>query len=715
MKIFIATFFLLFFGVDFCTAQDSVVALSPSMYDGKVEQIIISAIDGWIFKQGNDTAWKEKDINGNGWRKLRPDQLTGKYADKSGRVEGWFRIKIKLDSSFTSHLVGFRIVSWSASDIYINGNYITSFGNTGSNGKPFREFRGRNALPAIIDLIPGSEYTISVYLVDYLSPLSFGELKSNISFLFNSIGLSGPSYDTYFLARVKELSVYETIWISVCVVLCLLFWLLSIQNPGENNLRLIALVTTCSMLSIFFNTIQGNSGVSYTAFTIEGYAGNISGYLNCVFMVLTLVNIFKRVLTKALKIILISCFIGAMIAIFIPSNKGNLIFISSIGALFVICVYYIVSSWKNLKGAQWAIVVGLFFSFASVLAYVLYTLLAPQNFTFFYLAVTCFSLSLPLSLLVYVSIRFKEIINEVQLNAKQVVQLSKEKETQALNQQQVLQEEVNKQTAELRTTLDNLKFTQSQLIQSEKLASLGELTAGIAHEIQNPLNFVNNFSDINKELLNEMNDEIQKGNFDEVKTIAVNIADNEEKISHHGKRADAIVKGMLQHSRTSTGQKEPTDLNALAEEYLRLSYQGLRAKDRTFNSDIQTDFDPNVGTINIVPQEIGRVLLNLYNNAFYAVSEKSKQQPQNYEPCVKLSTKKYDGKIEISVKDNGPGIPHSVLDKIFQPFFTTKPAGQGTGLGLSISFDIVRSHGGEIKVIPKENEGTEFIVQLPAI
>ena len=318
-----------------------------------------------------------------------------------------------------------------------------------------------------------------------------------------------------------------------------------------------------------------------------------------------------------------------------------------------------------------------------------------------------------MSLLVYVSMRFKEIIREVQLNAKQVVLLSKEKETQALNQQQILQDEVNKQTAELRNTLDNLKFTQSQLVQSEKLASLGELTAGIAHEIQNPLNFVNNFSDINKELLGEMNEEIEKGNFDEVKNIAVNIADNEEKISHHGKRADAIVKGMLQHSRTSTGQKESTDINALAEEYLRLSYQGLRAKDRAFNSDIQTDFDPKIGSINVIPQDIGRVLLNLYNNAFYAVSEKAKLQTQNYEPNVSVSTKKRGDKIEIRIKDNGTGIPPSVSDKIFQPFFTTKPAGQGTGLGLSISYDIIRSHGGEISVSSKENEGTEFFIQIP--
>jgi signal transduction histidine kinase len=332
---------------------------------------------------------------------------------------------------------------------------------------------------------------------------------------------------------------------------------------------------------------------------------------------------------------------------------------------------------------------------------------------FGYQVESCFILSFPLSLLAYVSIRFKEIINEVGLNAKRVIELSEEKKVQAENQQKVLQDEVNKQTSELRNTLENLRSAQSQLIQSEKMASLGELTAGIAHEIQNPLNFVNNFSEVNKELLVEMNEEIEKGNLEEVKLIAKDVTDNEEKIIHHGKRADAIVKGMLQHSRSSTGKREPTNINALADEYLRLSYHGLRAKDKEFNASMKTDFDQTIGNINIIPQDIGRVLLNLYNNAFYAVTEKMKQQPEGYEPTVSVSTKKVGGKVEIKVSDNGNGIPQKIVDKIFQPFFTTKPTGVGTGLGLSLSYDIVKAHGGEIKVNTIEKEFTEFVVQLP--
>ncbi|HRH51131.1 MAG TPA: ATP-binding protein [Panacibacter sp.] len=264
-------------------------------------------------------------------------------------------------------------------------------------------------------------------------------------------------------------------------------------------------------------------------------------------------------------------------------------------------------------------------------------------------------------------------------------------------------------------TLSNLKSTQSQLIQSEKMASLGELTAGIAHEIQNPLNFVNNFSEVSNELMDEMKDEIMKGNYEEVTAIANDVIQNLEKINHHGKRADAIVKGMLQHSQTSTGKKEPANINSLADEYFRLAYHGLRAKDKDFNATLKTDFDESIGNINIIPQDIGRVLLNLYNNAFYAVGEKKKQQIEGYEPTVSVSTKKANGKIEVSVKDNGNGIPQKIVDKIFQPFFTTKPTGQGTGLGLSLSYDIIKAHGGEIKVETKEGEGTEFIIQLQVV
>ncbi|MBC7935029.1 MAG: two-component sensor histidine kinase [Rhizobacter sp.] len=278
---------------------------------------------------------------------------------------------------------------------------------------------------------------------------------------------------------------------------------------------------------------------------------------------------------------------------------------------------------------------------------------------------------------------------------------------------------VNKQRTQSKKKIEkaylDLKSTQAQLIQSEKMASLGELTAGIAHEIQNPLNFVNNFSEINIELINEVRSQQLNVSVEELQELLNDIAANEEKINQHGKRADAIVKGMLQHSRSSAGQKEPTDINALCDEYLRLSYHGLRAKDKSFNAILKTDFDESLEKINIVPQDIGRVIMNLITNAFYAVN--TPRPPEGggaYQPTVSISTMRIADKIEIKVSDNGPGIPANIIDKIFQPFFTTKPTGQGTGLGLSLSYDIVKAHGGELKVATKEGEGSTFIISIPA-
>lgn len=275
-------------------------------------------------------------------------------------------------------------------------------------------------------------------------------------------------------------------------------------------------------------------------------------------------------------------------------------------------------------------------------------------------------------------------------------------------------EEIEIQRKSLEKTLEKLKTTQTQLIQSEKMASLGELTAGIAHEIQNPLNFVNNFSEVNTEMIDELEVEINAGNVNEALSIAADIKENEKKINHHGKRADFIVKGMLLHSRKNTGERQLTNINLLADEFFKLSYHGLRAKDKSFNAEMVTHFDENLPKVNIVQQDIGRVLLNLFNNAFYAVNQKQKTAHKGYKPEVMVSTSVENTYVIIRVKDNGIGIPDAIKDKIMQPFFTSKPPGEGTGLGLSLTYDIVvKGHGGKIEVNSKEGEGSEFIIRLP--
>lgn len=316
----------------------------------------------------------------------------------------------------------------------------------------------------------------------------------------------------------------------------------------------------------------------------------------------------------------------------------------------------------------------------------------------------------------------KEVDKTISITEFKLDRTEKVKRTTAILLEETIQElelkrkAVEESKAVLEETLEDLKATQTQLIQAEKMASLGELTAGIAHEIQNPLNFVNNFSEVSNELIDEMTEQLEKGNNEDAKAIASEVKMSLEKINFHGKRADGIVKSMLQHSRTSNNKKEPTDVNALADEYLRLAYHGMRAKDKSFNAAMKTDFDENVGLVKIISQDIGRVILNLITNAFYAVMEKKKLRSaeDGYEPTLTLSTKKTGNKVEVKVKDNGTGIPQKALDKIFQPFFTTKPTGQGTGLGLSLSYDIItKGHGGELKVETKEGEYTEFSIILP--
>ena len=326
---------------------------------------------------------------------------------------------------------------------------------------------------------------------------------------------------------------------------------------------------------------------------------------------------------------------------------------------------------------------------------------------------------LSICLSIYLALEFSYLNKELTAKLLEIEHISKEKEQILKSQNETLEKQVAERTSALNQSLMELKNTQNQLVQQEKLASLGELTAGIAHEIQNPLNFVNNFSEVSTELIDELREEREKPDNERdielEEELLGDVFQNLKKINHHGKRASGIVKGMLEHSRASTGEKQSTDINALADEYLRLSYHGLRAKDKAFNSDFKMNFDENLPKILLIPQDVGRVLLNLFNNAFYAVYKKvqSGKATEGYRPLVVVSTKLIEDEVVIKVKDNGLGISEEHISKIFQPFFTTKPTGEGTGLGLSISYDIItKGHGGTMKVESTEGEGTEFTIEL---
>lgn len=699
-------------------AQDTTIVLSAQNFQPH-QRIFLAPLEGWVFKQGNDVNWANPVLDVSGWKKLNLTEITADIEDTFGRIEGWFRIKIKLDDSFQGVPLAISRDLWAATDVYINGKLVHAFGNTGNS---YTAYNPVLKYPVPVKLVPGEEYVIAIHFVDYETTFTQREIRLKPQNLQRFINLTGPEYNDLVTRDIKSTHIYVTLCISISALLFILFWLLVFLNPGQKIFLLFARYTTFVLLGTIF--IFGNTlfEISYPLEKIRFILMSFSQAMMVIFSLF----ILEWVLTQKISITSWIIFVVVQIAnitahlfsISVPFGIGFTVMLVHFGRI----VYL---HRKNIHGAQWTIVAGI---------------LPPTIATVFYIALHKYSLDLfneydklilsmtilssPFFLLAYISVRFKEILKAVTDEAQKVVNITEEKRELLANQNVLLEKQVDERTLELKQSLETLKATQTQLIQSEKMASLGELTAGIAHEIQNPLNFVNNFSEVSAELIEEMKTELATDNQQQATEIANDIAQNLEKINHHGKRAAEIVKGMLQHSRASSGQKEPTNINTLTDEYLRLAYHGLKAKDKSFNATLKTEYDEAVGNVNAVPQDIGRVILNLITNAFYAVNERLRQaQPDSdYVPTVTVNTSREDSVIsginsiiKIIVKDNGNGIPDKVKEKIFQPFFTTKPTGQGTGLGLSLAYDIVKAHGGKLEVETKENEGTVFIISLPIL
>ncbi len=562
------------------------------MFEKYRQEILICDLEGWLFREGNDTSWAKKEIDTKGWKKLKPTQLNAGMANEEGRVEGWFRLNIKLADSFQDSQFSFQATRWAAFDLYVDGKHLASFGNTGQ-GIDYKENQEITVRPVNVQLNPGSDHVITIHLVDYISPIRANVLKTqDLGGLNKLLRLTGPDYFVTNIVYLLGLYKYLITWISVCFLLSILFWLLFFQNRQEKNLMLIALAMSSFTLNVIliYNS-EGSGNRSFLEYSALRIIQNLALGAFHVFLLLFIIKIFKRKFTGLLKLFLVLYFILLFTDAILFSAEFQ--FLLGI-AMYGLFLFFLISSWKNLKGAQWAILAGQLFTLGFSILYAINFYQYKQIiFPYAMVYATGAYLSFPISLLVYVAMRFREIIREVRSNAQQVVKLSEEKQEQALNQKKVLEEEVARQTIALRQSLEDLKATQSQLIHSEKMASLGELTTGIAHEIQNPLNFVNNFSELNKELLLELNQSIQKGDMDEATSITKDIIDNEERISFHGKRADSIVKSMLQHSRKGSGQKELTDINALCEDFLRLAYHGQCAKEQIIPCKIRNPFQSN--------------------------------------------------------------------------------------------------------------------------
>ncbi len=603
------------------SAQQEVVTLSTDMFQPH-QRIFLAPLDGWVFRQGHDRDWANPNLDVSDWKSFNPTQISPELEDVSGRIEGWFRIKIKLDQSFEGMDLAIGRQLWASTEVYINGELFHRFGNSGN---PYKAFNPILKYPVPVELSPGREYTIAVHFVDYETTFTQREIRLKPKNLEPLLNLTGPEYVDWVTRDHKQTHVYVTLCLAVSFLLFFLYWFLVYLNPDQTLFRIIAWYTTVVLLgtvAIFGNTFYE------MPYSLE----KVRFILFITFQaIMTLFGLFilEWVLTQK-----ISKLSWALLVILLIANIPAHIFSISqpFAVAFAVMLLHfgrkLYAHLHEIRGAKWAIVAAVVVPTAAIIVQIIlhaYSLDLYNEYD--KLLLSLHILSPPLFYLAYISVRFKETLTAVRIESQKRLQVTEEKREILANQNTLLEKQVNERTRELKDSLENLKSTQAQLIQSEKMASLGELTAGIAHEIQNPLNFVNNFSEVSNELIDEMQEELEKGDIEEAKAISTDIKQNLEKITHHGKRADAIVKGMLAHSRAGKGEKEFTDINALAEEYLKLSYHGLRAKDKSFNADFKTDFDPNLPKVNVVPQDIGRVLLNLINNAFQACAIEVVENP----------------------------------------------------------------------------------------
>jgi two-component system, NtrC family, sensor kinase len=683
------------------TQSDKLFVASDSLFD-KNGVINLSSRNGWRFHPGDDMTWADPNFDDSGWMLYKPYPLYDPIPDSLWQGYGWFRFRFAADSSVLSKASHLYFYTWGAAEVYLDGKLVQKFGAFSTNlQNEKRYYPLYKTYPAEV-LQPGKSYLLAVRY-SYHKSQQYHKLLGKYARTFGfEIGLATDHLNQqtsfYINNRLRNFYILGTMFAMIVLLHLSLFMLF----PSERSNLYIAILATLFFLHVI---------VSYGDLLFKPDILQYVLFIRIPFIVLMLaalsllpftINYMFNQKPCLINRILIALFPGFALANFMLSGPYtfNIIISGIVGSgILYFSTRVLIQARKNKQKGVWIVAVSFLCLILSGVMWVFY-LKFSQNPNYEILRVLTYLVysSVPLGLTAFMASRFRDLYTN-------------------------LEQKVKERTRELHQSLEDLRSTQTQLIHSEKMASLGMLTAGIAHEIQNPLNYVNNFSEVNRELIGELKGERKKEKGDRNEETEDEILDHIEqnllKINQHGKRADAIVKGMLEHSRAHSGQKEITDINALADKYLRLSYHGMRAKDPGFSAEFKTDFDINLPKINVVPQEIGRVLLNLFNNAFYAaplpptVGGGYKETGYKHEPMVLVSTKKEGNRVVIKVKDNGPGIPAHLLDKIFQPFFTTKPAGQGTGLGLSLAWDIVKAHGGEIKVETKEGEGSEFIVILP--
>ena len=691
----------------------------------KTKDVII--VTGWDFHPGDDSTWALPAFNSAGWdtvdSRLNMDSINADYWTGIG----WFRKTVVIDSSLLHKEIGLFLNHYGASELYVNGKQISKYGIV-SNNTDKEIIYHEDAGPILVRLDSTLSYTLAVRFSNH-SVLSHAYLYSrntkNIGFIVRITNWDkGLSRYANTLTFTNSFSAgLAGIFMSISIIYFLLFLFYSNQKE-----YLYYTIFTFSMGVVFLLAFLGNiihsSLVFYFARPLILPFFLISIFIS---IVAFLYKIFYGKMLKLMRYLFLIAISTYILSYF--NDIYNiweivslaLVLISSVEILRVIIV-----SIKRKKPNAWVIGAGVGFFAGFIIVLFIIGIFGSVIVNNLYL-VFSFLLSIPISMSVYLARSSAQTNENLGVQLANVQKLSEEAIEQekiaaklALETQLVIVENERKtqeleHAKEIEKAYTELKSTQVQLIHAEKMASLGELTAGIAHEIKNPLNFINNFSEISNELLDEMKTELQNDKKAEALKIADDLKQNLQKINQHGKRADSIVKGMLLHSRGTSGEKTLTDINDLLDQYVNLAYHGMRAQNKEFNITIEKDYDKTLEKINVVPQDISRVFLNLINNACYAAYDKKKKSKEdNFSPTLKVSTKNLKDKVEIRISDNGSGIPKDILDKIFQPFFTTKPTGEGTGLGLSLSYDIVvKQHGGELKVESEAGKFTEFVIVIP--
>ncbi|RYF78717.1 MAG: histidine kinase [Cytophagaceae bacterium] len=677
----------------------------------------------WRWHAGDNIAWASPTLNDSQWDTLRLNRGINRLPEVAKAKHSWFRLTLQLDSAVANQPIPLFVHMNGAAELYVDGRFVARFGTIGTSAQTTVKHKRVRGDMCLLPALPAGPHLLAVRFATYPTTGFVPKyIEDKRTF---DIEIEHP---TGFVVKIADeihtRTLEEYLIVGLSLILAAIHFLYYFYRR-----RTINLIFGVTMLLSCLGTVANDMPFYLRNLTAASWADFLGTLFNTGFAVMLLATYYRYLQQKRGLLFGILAGFTLLVALLtsLPAMPRSLTIIIDIARALSLLLLFLDGfriSIIAIRNKQYNAVLVLISGSVVLGVAVLGTLIIGM-LNYFKLAnsdygilPTLIAISIPAVLAILLAKEHDQTNRDLQNRLADVEKLSTEKETILTQQKELLEQQVARRTAKLNQSLQNLRETQTQLVQREKMASLGELTAGIAHEIQNPLNFVNNFADISTELLDELKQEHARPSDERDLELEAellgDIHQNVSKISQHGQRAASIVRGMLQHSRTSSGEKERTDLNALGDEYLRLSYHGLRAKDKAFNATLHTSLDPLLEHVNVVSQDVGRVLLNLFNNAFYAVREKAKANPTGYFPTVWFVTRQHADGLEIRIQDNGNGIPVELQRKIFQPFFTTKPTGEGTGLGLSLSFDIItKGHGGTLSVETTPGEQTTFIITLP--